>query len=160
MDSESELIVQDALDNVLAQQNKISCVIVAHRLSTIRNADIIYVIAGGQLVEEGTHDHLMKYSSSYYRQLVEKQEGQETREDDASTLEESAKPSTRTSESSSNALSSELTNFSSQDRLNLQPLIEFRDVSFAYPSRPSKVIFDQLNLSIFPGETLALVGPR
>lgn len=47
-------------------------VIVAHRLSTIRNADVIYVFDDGQIKEMGTHDELVKKRDWYYR-LVERQ---------------------------------------------------------------------------------------
>ncbi|CAF0877178.1 unnamed protein product [Didymodactylos carnosus] len=68
-DNESETIVQDALDRASSGRTTI---VVAHRLSTIRNADKIIVISEGQVVEEGDHATLMKSQSTYYA-LVEAQ---------------------------------------------------------------------------------------
>jgi subfamily B ATP-binding cassette protein MsbA len=62
LDSESELHVQKALDNLM---NKRTSIVIAHRLSTIMNADKIFVIHDGSLVEEGTHDQLMRKKGKY-----------------------------------------------------------------------------------------------
>ncbi len=64
MDSESEKIVQEALDQ--AQQNRTS-ITIAHRLSTIQNADVIYVMHQGTIVETGTHQELLALGGQYYR---------------------------------------------------------------------------------------------
>lgn len=69
LDTESERLVQDALEKMM--QNRTSLVI-AHRLSTIQNADSIVVLNKGQIVEQGTHDELMK-SKKGYKKLVEMQ---------------------------------------------------------------------------------------
>jgi len=70
LDSESEALVQEALDRVMV--NKTSLVI-AHRLSTVRNAHCIYVVADGSIVESGTHSELMQDSSGLYAGLVARQ---------------------------------------------------------------------------------------
>jgi len=62
LDTESERLVQDALENLM--KNRTSLVI-AHRLSTVRNADLICVFHEGEIVERGTHDELMKLSGRY-----------------------------------------------------------------------------------------------
>ena len=77
LDSESEKVVQAALDLAALGRTTIA---VAHRLSTIQNADMIYVLDAGVVVENGTHQDLMA-GSSKYRELVmlqslEKQRGQ------------------------------------------------------------------------------------
>ncbi|KAI9913593.1 hypothetical protein PsorP6_006666 [Peronosclerospora sorghi] len=72
LDTESERIVQASLDQLLANSNR-TTIIVAHRLSTIRNANRIAVHKGGAIVEMGSHDELMKLESGHYRQLVEAQ---------------------------------------------------------------------------------------
>ncbi|XP_057764049.1 ABC transporter B family member 9-like isoform X2 [Salvia miltiorrhiza] len=71
LDAESERVVQEALDNVMTNR---TTVVVAHRLTTIRNADMIAVVHLGKLVEQGTHDELMKDTEGAYTQLVRMQE--------------------------------------------------------------------------------------
>ena len=70
LDNESEAIVQKALDNLM--QNK-TVFVIAHRLTTIHNADRIAVINEGELVELGTHDQLMTISDGNYKHLYEMQ---------------------------------------------------------------------------------------
>lgn len=69
LDTESERLVQDALEKMM--RNRTSLVI-AHRLSTIQNADTIVVLNKGKIVEQGTHEELMK-SGKGYKKLVEMQ---------------------------------------------------------------------------------------
>jgi subfamily B ATP-binding cassette protein MsbA len=69
LDTESEKLVQTALDTLLKGRTSI---VIAHRLSTVQNADRIVVIDAGQIAEEGTHDALMKKQGLYAR-LVEMQ---------------------------------------------------------------------------------------
>jgi ABC-type multidrug transport system fused ATPase/permease subunit len=66
LDSESERLVQDALEKLMKGRTSI---VIAHRLSTIRKADQILVLDGGQIVEKGTHDQLMALESGIYRNL-------------------------------------------------------------------------------------------
>lgn len=69
LDTESERLVQDALEKLMKNRTTI---VVAHRLSTIRNADLICVMHEGQIVERGTHEELMKLDG-YYSKLCEMQ---------------------------------------------------------------------------------------
>lgn len=69
LDTESEKLVQEALENLMKDRTTL---VVAHRLSTIRNADLICVLHEGQIVEQGRHDDLMALNG-YYRRLVEMQ---------------------------------------------------------------------------------------
>uniref|UniRef100_A0A0E0MUY3 MDR-like ABC transporter n=1 Tax=Oryza rufipogon TaxID=4529 RepID=A0A0E0MUY3_ORYRU len=71
LDAESERIVQEALDRVMTNR---TTVIVAHRLSTVRNADTIAVIHQGTLVEKGPHHELLKDPEGAYSQLIKLQE--------------------------------------------------------------------------------------
>ncbi|MBA0779108.1 hypothetical protein Gotri_003389 [Gossypium trilobum] len=72
LDAESERIVQDALVRVMTNR---TTVVVAHRLTTIRNADMIAVVHLGKLVEKGTHEELIRDPEGPYSQLVRLQEG-------------------------------------------------------------------------------------
>ena len=69
LDAESEEVVQSAIKNLT--KNKTTLVI-AHRLSTIHNADKIFVIKKGNLIDSGTHEELIK-NCDYYKLLYEKQ---------------------------------------------------------------------------------------
>ena len=69
LDSESEVVIQKAIENLT--KNK-TTIIIAHRLSTIMNCDKILVFDGGQIVDEGSHEFLVK-NSSIYKNLYEKQ---------------------------------------------------------------------------------------
>lgn len=69
LDTESERLVQDALERLMKTRTTVA---IAHRLSTIKNADEIYVLHDGQIVERGTHDELLAVDG-YYRKLHEMQ---------------------------------------------------------------------------------------
>ena len=69
LDTESEEIVQNAILNLT--KNKTTLVI-AHRLSTIHNADKIFVLKNGEIIDSGNHDFLIKKSDEY-KLLYEKQ---------------------------------------------------------------------------------------
>ncbi|KAG6036745.1 hypothetical protein E4U41_005495 [Claviceps citrina] len=67
LDTESEKVVKDALDGAAAGRTTIA---VAHRLSTIRDADLIAVFAGGSIIELGTHDELVDKKGMYYDMVL------------------------------------------------------------------------------------------
>ena len=69
LDAASERAVQEALDGLLRARQRTTLVI-AHRLSTVRGADLICVFDEGRVVERGTHDELMASESGRYRALV------------------------------------------------------------------------------------------
>ncbi len=66
LDSESELQVQQAIAEVLEDR---TALIIAHRLSTVRDADVIYVLDRGEIVEVGTHDQLLARRDGIYAML-------------------------------------------------------------------------------------------
>ncbi len=78
LDYESESIVQAALDKARLGRTTI---IVAHRLSTICNADIIYAMKDGQIVESGTHNDLMALHGVYYFLTVTQTKVEKTKND-------------------------------------------------------------------------------
>lgn len=70
LDTESERLVQEALERLMKTRTTIA---IAHRLSTIKNADEIYVLHEGRIVERGTHDELLE-RNGYYRKLNDMQQ--------------------------------------------------------------------------------------
>ncbi|KAJ0471479.1 putative ABC-type xenobiotic transporter [Helianthus annuus] len=67
LDAESERVVQDALDRVMVNR---TTVVVAHRLSTIKGADVIAVVKNGVIVEKGKHEKLINIKDGFYASLV------------------------------------------------------------------------------------------
>lgn len=120
LDTESERQVQDSLDKLM-QERKRTTIIIAHRLTTVRNADVIAVVENGKVVESGTHEDLIAKQGEDYR-LVEAQThpGDRASNDDVGknlVLEES---------------SSRLSSFAETDKDQL-PILRFRNVKFYYP---------------------------
>ena len=69
LDTESEKLVQDALNNIMKNR---TAVVIAHRLSTVKNADKIYVMHEGQIIEQGKHSELVELGG-VYKKLVDMQ---------------------------------------------------------------------------------------
>ena len=71
LDNKAEAVVQQAIDNLMKDR---TVLVIAHRLSTVRNADKIVVINNGEIVEEGTHEELLnlgkEYAALYKTQLA------------------------------------------------------------------------------------------
>jgi len=70
LDNESEVLVQEAIEHLMKERTTL---VIAHRLSTIRNADKIYVLEKGQIVQEGKHDELLLDENGIYKKLYELQ---------------------------------------------------------------------------------------
>mmetsp|Transcript_4918 Transcript_4918/g.14223 ORF Transcript_4918/g.14223 Transcript_4918/m.14223 type:complete len:1045 (+) Transcript_4918:504-3638(+) len=154
LDSESEVIVQEALDKLIREdKDNRTVVVVAHRLSTIKNADMIAVLSGGTIVETGKHKELISRHGAYY-DLVQAQKGKQ-------------KEKTGTDENPSQILNLDGIQDPSGARVptksstffEKEDLITFCDVNFKYPSRPEQQIFQGLEMCVKKGETLAIVGP-
>lgn len=77
LDSESERVVQEALDKAAVGRTTI---VIAHRLSTIRNADLIAVVQKGQVSEIGSHDDLIEDKHGLYTSLIHLQQFERIRE--------------------------------------------------------------------------------
>eukprot|EP00057_Strongylocentrotus_purpuratus_P008762 XP_011663236.1 PREDICTED: multidrug resistance protein 1 [Strongylocentrotus purpuratus] len=87
LDSKSEKLVQHALDR--ASEGR-TTIVIAHRLSTIQNADIIYALNDGKVVEFGNHAELMKANGTYKQlvtlQIIAKEEGEEDNAEEVGEL--------------------------------------------------------------------------
>lgn len=78
LDKTNEKIVQQAIDNYRKSIGNITIIIIAHRLSTIKEADNILVLAKGKLIEQGTHEQLLKeFPKGVYAGFCSKQESAE-----------------------------------------------------------------------------------
>jgi len=76
LDTETEREVQKAINEVSQGSTTL---IIAHRLSTVRDCDKIIVLKLGVIVEQGSHDELLKIPDGYYKRLWEKQSEQQAR---------------------------------------------------------------------------------
>jgi ATP-binding cassette subfamily B protein len=70
LDSESEVLIQGAMERLMVGRTTI---VIAHRLSTVRALDRLLVFDGGKIIEEGTHEELVRRDSGTYRRLFERQ---------------------------------------------------------------------------------------
>ncbi|XP_060852924.1 ATP-dependent translocase ABCB1-like isoform X2 [Rhopalosiphum padi] len=133
LDSQSEGIVQDALDRVMKGRTTI---IVAHRLSTIRNADVIHAMKNGKIYESGTHTELMNKKGLYYKLVVtqtntcneEKEEtalGEEDKTDDYENCEEIV-------EDSSTCVDDNLKEIEKNSKYCMWKLIKFNSPEWAF----------------------------
>lgn len=71
IDTRTERIVQDGMDKLVAGRTSF---VIAHRLSTVRNADCIMVLENGEIIERGTHDQLLEEKGRYYQLFTGKSE--------------------------------------------------------------------------------------
>ena len=76
LDTETEMSIQDALDNLTNGRTTLA---IAHRLSTLRNADRLIVIENGEITEMGTHSELVKNKGVYYRLMLKQAEALKTK---------------------------------------------------------------------------------
>ena len=67
IDTESEMLIQDAIDKLLVDRTSL---VIAHRLSTVRNSDWIYVMGKGGIIEQGTHESLMDLKGKYSEMIA------------------------------------------------------------------------------------------
>ncbi len=70
LDTASEQHIQDSID---ALQGEVTVVIIAHRLSTVKNADRVYVLDEGRVIEQGAYDELRMRENGEFREMVEMQ---------------------------------------------------------------------------------------
>jgi len=164
LDSESEAIVQEALDVIMSEGNA-TVVVIAHRLSTIKNADMIAVVDNGSVAETGTHDELIAKEGKYY-DLVQAQKGKVTRSNSSTTVgttdtetSDSNPPSRTNSENDLSGMDIDIEETAPGDKIANDAVINLKHVHFTYPARQDNKIFRGLGLEVHEGETLAIVGP-
>jgi ATP-binding cassette subfamily B protein/subfamily B ATP-binding cassette protein MsbA len=71
LDTESEQLIQASLDELLRGR---TCFVIAHRLSTVAHADLIVVLEDGRIVEQGSHEELMRRRGTYHEMILRQQE--------------------------------------------------------------------------------------
>eukprot|EP01052_Picozoa_sp_SAG31_P012904 SAG31_NODE_764_length_12262_cov_26.578887_10_plen_304_part_00 len=87
LDTQSEALVQEALDALIATDDT-TIVLVAHRLSTVKDADKICVLGDGKILEQGTHNSLLRDAEGPYSQLVHRQLTKQANEINADAVAE------------------------------------------------------------------------
>lgn len=147
LDAESELAVQEAIDSLIRKEKR-TAIVIAHRLATIRNADKIAVIRKGTVVEAGSHTDLMACSTSYYRELINKNES-----------EQSFIRCQRSLAGRQSFIDMDQKDGGTRCSMYSTHHVKFRNLTFSYPTLPKTLVMKGFNLSIRKGETLALVGP-
>ncbi|KAE8723614.1 ABC transporter B family member 2 [Hibiscus syriacus] len=134
LDAESEKSVQEALDRVKVGRNT---VVVANRLSTIRNADVIAVVRSRKIVETGSHDEFISNPSSAYSSLVQQQYPSHSR-----TM------STQLSSTYSRELSRTRTSFGTSFRSDKDSILSRVDAEAIDTGKP-----------VSPGRLYSMIGP-
>ncbi|XP_057419015.1 ABC transporter B family member 11-like [Lotus japonicus] len=153
LDAESEKVVQDALDRVMVDRTTI---VVAHRLSTIKGADLIAVVKNGVIAEKGKHEALL-HQGGQYASLV----ALHTSASSSYAGQEFA--DTKGAAASIFSILDRKSQIDASDEsgMTLEEVngeIVLNHVSFKYPTRPDVQIFKDLCLTIHSGKTVALVG--
>lgn len=152
LDAESELIVQKALDKIMLNRTTI---VVAHRLSTIRDADKIIVLMNGRVVESGTHSELISQGGEYAN-LVKLQVSEHGKSP-STKVSRDASMSSNSSPEFLNSQSHQEEEVKSVPKQELQP----NDLSMALPSSapiPSFWQLVKLNAPEWPFAMLGSVG--
>jgi len=70
LDGKNEEEIQKVINEILSEKN-CTIIVVAHRLSTIKNADVINVLANGGVKERGTHDELLNIQNGIYKYMID-----------------------------------------------------------------------------------------
>jgi ABC-type multidrug transport system fused ATPase/permease subunit len=94
LDTQSEALVQEAIDELIGLDD-ITIVLVAHRLSTVKDADKICVLGDGKVQESGTHDELLRNTDGPYAQLVHRQLTKAANDVSDAAFDESGKESSK-----------------------------------------------------------------
>merc|ERR1719223_2302820 len=112
------------------QKGNATVVVIAHRLSTSKNADMIAVVDQGMVVETGTHEELISKHGKYY-DLVEAQKGKLNRREE--TNSSSGAPSRSNSELSLSAMDDEADVDTSSSAKSSDAVVSLDHVHFSYP---------------------------
>ena len=118
LDNKSEKEVQKALDNIC--QKDVTTIIIAHRLSTIKNADLIYALKGGKVIEQGTHIELMKkngyYAGIFRSQLCEEEFAEKEENYSAMNIKKSSLSGLKHISNHTSDINSEINQFKSEEK--------------------------------------------
>ncbi|CAF0779828.1 unnamed protein product [Rotaria sordida] len=174
LDNASEKVVQEALDRACRGRTTI---VIAHRLTTIKNAHHIYVLDNGRVIEQGTHETLMAKEGGKYQAMVKRQQMESIYDDqdDIMSLQETTEEDKNLISLYSRIAASvsaintffdlfdrkpaiDNTSSEGQALVDFHGEIKFNQVKFIYPTRPKSVVLNKFQLNIKSSQRVALVG--
>ena len=155
LDNKSEKNVQRALDNI--SNKNVTTVIIAHRLSTIQNADVIYAIKDGKVLEKGTHEELLKLNGYYAGMVKSQMDGTDQKTDKINRKERHSSVYTITSVENENENDDEVKKEKTKKKKKKLISVQRSKIFSLYRNRKMLVFLASL-ASFFAGAVMPLAG--